>query len=261
MKKVRFHIFNKSAEQTANIMRKVLKKYKYIKVLHIDNKCLIESDQIDGSLNTWLVERLVCMKRFLGKWHRDHSLFNQDLSDKISEKYKTCISRFGFWTSADDPEEMEIYEYDVYKTSLRLKGVPSYKAAALARRVTGFEDKIPDINKPWLRNRYIQELVDYYGLDREQATKKVDRYYKSYDIPLPPKEEIDPEVVKVNHEKANKRFNDMIETLRFLSTAKERARWLKRNDDFIGGFLLASLLAKNGREWFVENVGEIEGIT
>ena len=261
MKKVRFHIFNKSAEQTANIMRKVLKKYKYIKVLHENDKCLIETDQIDGSFNTWLVERLVCMKRFLGKWHRSHAAYNQDRCDEIAEKYQTCISRFGFWTSADDPEEMEIYEYDVYKTSLRLKGVPSYKAAALARRVTGFEDKIPDINKPWLRNRYIQELVDYYGLDREQATKKVDRYYKSYDIPLPPKEEIDPEVVKVNHEKANKRFNDMIETMRILSTPKERAKWLNRNEDFLGKLMLNFLLVKHGREWFVENIGEVEGIT
>jgi hypothetical protein len=77
---------------------------------------------------------------------------------------------------------------------------------------------------------------------------------------LAPKKEIDPEVVKASREKVNKKFNDMIETLRFLSTAKERARWLKRNDDFIGGFC-ASLLAKNGREWFVENVGEIEGYT
>jgi len=261
MKKVRFHIFNKSAETTANIMRKVLKKYKYVKVLHIDDKCLIVSDQINGSMNTWLVERLVCMKRFLGKYHRNHPAYDEAKCEKISEKYQTCISRFGFWTSADDPEEMEAYDYDVCKTSLRLKGVPFYKATVLARKITGFEDLIADNIKPCIRGRYIHELVNYYGLSEQEATRKVDRYYKSYDIPLPPKEKIDPEKVKANAEKANKKLMDMIATLKFLGCPKSRAKWLRRNDDFIGLLFLTHLLGKHGREWFVENVGEIEGIT
>jgi hypothetical protein len=261
MKKVIFHIFGKSPELTTHIMSKIWSKYKYIRVYCEDSKCIIASNQISGSLNSWLIERLVSSKRFLGKFHMNHPAYNAERVEKISDKYQTCISRFGFWTSGDYPEESHQLNYDIYKTALRLKGVPSYKAVILAQNATSYNPPIPDNLKPLVRRLYIHELVKYYGHNQAIATRKVDRYFKSFDIPEPPKEPIDKELVRQNTIKANQKLMDMIATLKFLGCPKARAKWLKRNDDFIGSLFLTFMLQKHGRDWFLENVGEVEGIT
>ena len=268
MKTVAFHIFGKSAERTAYLMRKVLRRYPFLRFGVEGGRCVISSDQVNGSLNGWLIDRLLKSRRFLGRYHRSHPLYDADRTEAAQDRYHTCLCRFGYWDSVDaTPEDMRHFEWSVRKMTLRLRGLPDYRAALRATRETGHDPHPPggdgaeEEAKHWVRRGYIAELVKRYGYDPAEAQRRVDRHFKRYDVPLRPREPVDPEVRRANAERQGERMNEMMSILKFLGCPKERRRWLRRNDDFLGDLFLRFVLAKHGREWFVEKIGEIEGIT
>ena len=271
MKRVAFHIFGRSAERTAYLMRKVLRRYPYLRVGVEGARCVISSDQVSGSLNTWLIERLLRSRLFLGRYHDGHVLYDAERKEAVEERYRTCLCRFGLWDSVDaEPEELRGFDYSVRRTELRLKGLPDYSASARAMRELSYDpyppDRIDDSVRAamhLIRRGYIEELVERYGVDPETAVRRVDRRFKRYDVPMPEirRAPVDPEVARRNSEAQNKRLTDMMDTLKFLGCPRRRRLWLMRNDDHIGDLFLRFVLHKRGREWFVERVGEIEGIT
>lgn len=256
MKKVIFTIIGKSAEQTAYLMRKVLKKYKYINVIVEDKNCFIVSDQVSGTLNTWLVNHLLESKRFMGRFHRDHPLFDIERMEELTDRYYSVLCRFGFWDSEDYPNELAFFNFRVNRTKLKLQGLPLYKACYLAEKRSGYVPQLGDAAKPMTRSHFIRELMDRYNNDEAIATKKVDRYFSNYNIKVEPAQST-PECKR----KMAERFNNMVSTLKFLGSAKSRANWIKRNANIVDEIMLYSFIEKQGRDWFIDNIGEIEGIT
>lgn len=260
-KKVVFHIHGKTAERTAYIMAKVLKRHKYINVAVEDGECVLTTSHVDGSFNSWLIEYLTESKRFLGRFHRDHPLYNNEKIEASIERHEGVACRFGWWESGDMPEEKSMFDYHRQRVAFSLSGFPKYLCVLRAMKVTGYNAEPHDDNKGWQRKNYIYDLVKNYGFDEAEATKRVDKYFAHYNIEPAPKKPISREEKKRNARKTQERCEKMIGVLRMYSSPKQRAEYINRSGNIVDWLYLRFLLQKYGREWFVENVGEITGLT
>ena len=263
MKKAIFHIHGKSAKTTTRIMTRVLQKYKFIKVNLEENKCVISSDQVPDSLNSWIIQRLLKSKIFLGKYHSSHPLFNDDVKTQKQDKYKAAISRFGYW-ECSDIEEMTMFLYHKRRVELMLTNMPDWQATKQAKLETNYNHEPHDSFKGVTRSNFIEDLVKYHNHTEEEATRVVDREYPHYNIPIPKFDDIEKSKTPEERQERNRLWSEKlqktIDILKFY-TPKERAKYIKDDSRFLEFLMLIALLRDKGRDWFVENVGEIHGIT
>jgi len=261
-KKVIFYIHGKTAEKTAYLMSKVLKKYKFIKVAVENGECVFTTDQVDGSFNSWLIEMLLESKTFLGKYHENHPLhYLTKRIQKLQERYESVVCRFGWWDSMEYPNDLEVFEYHRQRMIFMLKGMPKYLANYHAANIVGNVHEPHDDCKGFTRESYISDLVENYGDSEEQATKKVDKYFAHYNIAPSLPKPIDPVVEEENKIKMMEHFRKLVDVLSYYTSAKARKDYLNRSGTIVDFLYLGSLIQRHGRTWFIENIGEIEGLT
>ena len=215
-----------------------------------------------SSFNTWLIELLLESKRFLGKFHKDHPLYSLTArTRKMQETKEIVVSRFGWWDSCDYPEDLAHFNFHCERMFNVLQGMPKYLADYRAKKTLNYEHEPHDDSKGWRRKNYIHDLVNHFGVSEAEATRKVDKYFAHYNIEPTPEKPIDPAQKEANNKKMAEHYNKLIEILRFYTSPKARANYLKRSCTFLDHLYLTFLVKKYGRTWFVENIGEIEGVT
>ena len=256
MNKAYFHIHGKDAEKTAYLMRKILRKKTFIQVSVENGECIISSREISGSISNWLCDYLLSSKRFMGKFHEEHIAHNKYQKNYYFERYNQVPSRFGFF-ECNDIEDYDFYQYCKIRTGQLLMGVPEYLAEKTAFDESGYVDQVVDTFKVIRRKSFIRDLVIYHNKSITEATKLVDVYWSHYNIIT--KEPTEEEILKMR-EKVKDESQKLIEILKFYSP-KQRRRYLDEPENFTQFFLVMNMILKKGHEWFIENCGEIEGIT
>ena len=206
LKQVWFHIHGKSPEKTVNIMTKVLKKLKYIKVNLIDNKCIIQTEYVPDSFNSWLIDKIINSKKFMGKFH--NLKLTPELANKISKaqiKIQTCISRFGFWDSVDYPEDQVFGDFLIRKTQCLLNNIPLWKAVKIASKQSKHEISKPEGEFAYsLKMDYIENLVKYHKLTKSEAENIINREFPYLtNVEKPEKTKVTKEVMETINRKTN----------------------------------------------------------
>ena len=258
-KQARIMIHGKTSQKTAQILSKVLRKYKFVKVDCIEGMCIVSSDQIPDSLNTWLIDILLNSKMFLGKYHHKHPLYNRKRSHRLQEKFVTAISRFGFWESTDYPEDNVFFEYLVSKTRCLLNGMPLWKAVKIARDESGCQITLPDSPYAYdFKLSLIQNLVDYFAKSQEEALEIINLEFPEYKNAA--RLEMDNsnkmEIQKIMYNK----IQELIGILKFY-TPKERRKYIEQGDRMDKFLVFIFIMQSKGRQWVVDNIGEVEGWT
>ena len=256
MNKAFFYIHGKDAEKTAYLMRKVLQKKTFIKVSVENGECIISSREISGSISTWLCDYLINSKKFMGKFHEKHIAHNKYQKNHYLGRYKQVPSRFGFF-ECNDIDEYDFHQYCKIRTQQLLMGVPEYLAEKRAFDESGYVDQVVDTFKVIRRKSFIKDLVVHHNKNVKEATKLVDVYFSHYNIV--PKEPTEEEI-RARHERIQNKSQELIEILKFYSP-KQRRRYLEDPNNFTQFFLAMNLILTKGHAWFIENCGEIEGIT
>jgi DNA-directed RNA polymerase beta subunit len=261
LKQVWFHIHGKSPEQTTKIMTIVLKKFKFIKVKYSIDKCIIESNDVPDSLNCWIIDILLKSKVFLGKFHEKHPLFTSKMAKKIDRvqlRIQTCISRFGFWDSIDYPEDKEFGDFLIRKTQYLLKKTPLWKAIKMASQESTYEIiKQDDVFAHNNKMELINNLTQHHNTTIKQATEIINREFPQLaDVQKPERTKISQKEIETINEKTRQ----LIETLKFYSP-KNRRKYLDDKDNFDKFVIFAALFQRKGKQWIIENIGEVENWT
>lgn len=259
LKQIWFHIHGKTPEKTVIIMTKVLSKIKFIKVNLINNKCIIQTESVPDSFNSWLIDKIISSKKFMGKFHS--SIASEKLSRKISFtqiKIQTCMSRFGFWDSVDYPEDELFGSFLIKKTQYLLAKFPLWKSVKLASEESGFIIKKPEKTYAYdVKTDYINNLIKYHKTPEDEAEAIINREFPHLaDVGKPENTQVSKEVMEL----INRKTIELIETLKFYSP-KSRKKYLEETNNFDKFLIFAALFHKKGRDWVVENIGEVESWT
>lgn len=259
LKQVWFHIHGKTPEKMVNIMTKVLSNFKFINVNLIDNKCIIETESVPDSLNSWLIDKLLSSKKFMGQYHS--SIISKKKSIKIGYlqmKIQTCISRFGFWDSVDYPEDKVFGNFLIIKTQHMLDNLPLWQAVKLASATSGHVVKEPEkIYAYSVKTDYIDNLIRYHDTPTNEAEAIINKEFPYLaDIKEPQNVQISKESI----EAINRKTIELIEILKFYSP-KSRKNYLEQSNNFDKFLIFASLFNEKGRDWVVDNIGEVESWT
>lgn len=264
-KQVWFHLHSHSPEITVKIMTKILEKYKFLKVFLHDNRCIISSVDVPDSLNSWIIEKILNSKRFMGRYHPAHNLYTHPTTQKririAQGRMQACMSRFGFWDSIDYPEEKVFGEFLVRKTQYLLMKKPLWQAIKLSLQETSHI--LATLEGKWAISFKIdlyKDMVKYHEHSKEEALTIIHRefpYLENFPIRMPVEDnEISKEVIQT----IQKKTHDLIQTLKFYSP-KQRKSYLEKSENFDKYLIFVALFHRNGKEWIVENIGEIESWT
>jgi hypothetical protein len=261
LKEVWFHIHGKSPEQTVKIMTKVLKKFKFIQVKIGIDKCIIQTNEVPDSFNCWLINILLSSKLFLGKFHEKHPLFTKKMSRRINNiqsKIQTCISRFGFWDSIDYPEDKVFGDFLIRKTQYLLNKKPLWKAVKMASQESKYQIIKPDdVFAHTTKMELIQNLTLHHNTTTKEATEIINKEFPELaNAQKPEKTKISQKEI----ENINEKTRQLIETLKFYSP-KNRRKYLDNSDNFDKFILFTALFQQKGKQWIIENIGEIESWT
>ena len=249
--KVWFFIHGKSAEKTAQLVSVVLKKYPFIKVVVEDSKCILVCHDMGKEPSTWIVQKLLESKKWLGKFHPKHPCHNVERVNYLIQKYNSGICRFGFFDCYEYPSDLKLANYFVDLHNNIRKKLPLYLAEKNALISSGHIFEYSNNTKITKREHYIDNLIKFSGMSRKDAINLIDQEFPDWKNlqPDPP-----PKMIKLP---SKKMALELAKKLAFLSP-KRRAKQLKEN---IMDILLFRLLLENkGAAWILENIGPIPGI-
>jgi len=256
LKKVWFYIHGRTPEFTVKVMTKVLAKHKFIQVNLEENKCIISSNEVPD-LNDWIINNLIESKRFLGKFHKDHPLHNQRKYNATLQRIQATLCRFGFWDCASYPEDAVFNDFLIKKTNYLIKKFPLWKAVKLAAQESGHELPDDPTTRYMKKIDYVNDLTRYHKVSAEQALLIIEKEFPEIAKAEKPKETA---MTRAQMEKIRKKTEELIQTLRFYSP-RGRKEYLDRGENFDKFIIFTSLFAKKGREWVIENIGEVESWT
>lgn len=258
MVKVFFWINRLSAEQTAKILRRILRKKSYIKVVVQDNKCILNCYDVGNDPVGYIVEYLVDKKIFMGKYHCS---FQRPFSfEAKQDRYQIPVCRFG-WFDACLLEDMQEFNFWKKRFENLRSGMAMHEADLDAHAETGFEFNSNDENKRYRYDSYIRDLVKYKKHSEEEAKSVIDSIFPGWkDIPVKVHKPfvMTPEKKKEYAKKEMEMMDKLVGMLRFMSP-KMRRRYLDKN--LLDELRIRSLSRFHGKEWIVENIGEIPGYT
>lgn len=254
MKKVFFWMSRLKVEKVAKIMQRVLQNCPFIKVVVEDGACVFHCVDMGSDPASWIIERLVNSKLFMGHFHSDK--VSMDLLNRTSNRYYMATCRFGYFDLCNY-EDMSFCKYLIKKFELQKGGLPYYAAEMLASECEGYPLNFKDEVKVYRRNDYIRDLVDFHGKTKEEATALIDCEFPGWkDIVLEEKKFID---VDHSNELEAKIVDDLIGRLSFMGP-KSRSRYLNSSDNILDFVRVMTLYHTFGSEWLLENVGRIPGI-
>jgi len=256
LKKVWFHIHGRTPEFTVKVMTKILAKHKFIQVNLEENKCIISSNEVPD-LNDWVIQNLIKSKRFLGKFHRDHPLHNQRKYEAVLQRIQATLCRFGFWECTNYPEDAVFNDFLIRKTDYLIKRFPLWQSIKLAAQESGHELPDDPDTRYIKKEDYINDLTRYHKMTVEQATRIIEIEFPEIAKAQKPKET---DLTREQMEKIKNKIEQLIQTLRFYSP-KGRKEYLDRGENFDKFIIFSALFAKQGRDWIIENIGEVESWT
>lgn len=250
--KVLFWIHRFDAEKTASIMKRVFKKKPYIKVGVEDGHCILNCHDMGTDATTHFCDFLVNHKGFMGRFHSQHP-DSDNLSDK-KEKYEMAACRFGFWDLYDYPNDIEKYKMMLARFNMMRAGVPMYQADMAVFGVSHKDD--PEVRYNRFAT-YVYNLVKFHGKTEDEAKEIIEGLYPGWGV-KPPKKVFTKKQKLDSAMREAKLVHDLIEKLKFMGP-KHRRRYLREN--FIDEVRFKLILKKFGRDWVMENIGPVPGIT
>jgi hypothetical protein len=259
MKKVWFWISGMSAEKTAKIAFWLFKKYKFIKINIEEEKCMLFCHDMGTYPNSWIAEKLLENKKFLGRFDTNHNLYNSKLLEKTCNRYFLAVCRFGYFDLFNYPEDKEIASFTLRRFYNQKSGMPFYLADLDA---FNFINKEPDFNdniKCYRRTEYIHDLVRFFGKTKSEATKIIDDKFPTWkNIKI-----IKPKINSISIKKKNKleikKTNDLVHKLQFMSP-KMRKCYLQKSENIIDFLRFRTICEIKGNNWVLENIGKVPGI-
>ena len=103
----------------------------------------------------------------------------------------------------------------------------------------------------------IQNLTLHHNTTRKEATEIIDKEFPELaNAQKPEKTKISQKEI----ENINEKTRQLIETLKFYSP-KNRRKYLDNSDNFDKFILFTALFQQKGKQWIIENIGEIESWT
>lgn len=271
VKKAWLFIHRLDAEKICSIAKRIFAKYAYIKPKVEDGKCIILCHDMPDSPTSWLIDKLLDSKRFMGKYH----ISNKDREKLLSEdRFWMSICRFGYWDVFDygrdkdedgNPVDQPIEKYTLYmleRFRLLRKGHPLHKAMKMASEKTGHSlDNFTDSQMINQKHFCVGNLVDYFGKSDEEATEIVLQEFPAWAKAQPPVSV--PKTPEEQHrlnQNLLMKIEQLVKKLAFYSP-KMRAKYLNDNDHFTDFILFTTLVMPKGIEWVRQNIGEITGFT
>jgi hypothetical protein len=252
LKKVWFHLHPQNPQTTVKILKKFFKKITYINVNLEDKKCIISSTEVPD-LNSWVIEKLLSSKVFMGRYHLDHPT---PKVSKIAERVLTPATRFGYMNSVNYPEDKDMGQFFVTRTDALLNKMPMWLANKLAAITSGWGPEPTGKFKTLTRNEYVEDLVKHHKKTKEEAQAIIDKEFPQF---LVDTEEVTPTPEEI-HKAINDKAHELIKTLKFYSP-KERKQYLDRIENFDKYINFGTLCQVKGREWILDNVGEVQDWT
>lgn len=271
VKKGWLFIHRLDAERICSIAKKIFERYAYIKPIVEDGKCIIVCHDMPNSPTSWLIDRLLDSKRFMGKYH----ISNEERENLSSEdRFCMAICRFGYWDVFDygrdkddngNPVDQPVEKYTLYmleRFRLLRKGRPLYKAMKMASKKTGYSlDNFTDSQMINQKDFCVSNLVDYFGKSKEEATELVLNEFPAWAKAQPPiLVPKTPEEQNRMNQNLMMKIEQLVKKLAFYSP-KMRAKYLNDNDRFCDFLIFTTLVRSKGIEWIRENIGEIPGFT
>jgi hypothetical protein len=240
------------ANKTANILKKIFRKISYIHISIEGNKCIISSTEVPD-LNSWVIDKLLNSKKFMGVYHPDHPNFKVS---KTAERILTPATRFGYFNCVN-LNDKDMGQFFIERTNHLLNKMPLYLANKLAEQ-TARVKIMPEENKykDLTRTEYIEDLVHNHNTSRKDAETLIDYEFpellvKNKETPLTPNQ-----IQKIINDKAE----ELIKTLRFYSP-KERKKYLDKIENFDKYIIFGTLFKTKGRDWIVNTIGEVQDWT
>ena len=259
VKKVWFYIHRFDAAKTAHVARIILRKYPFIKPTVEGDKCILLCSDMGKDPSSWVIEKLVENKRFLGHFHSESKRYNAERHEYLTEMHHAAVCRFGFFDLYDVPDDLEFANFIVGKLQNTLSGQPAYLAEENASISSGHKLNFSNEIKVERRKMYIYNLVRFHNYSKELATLTIDRKFPEWkDIKIE-KKKISPREERKRARDEYKKALELAKKLAFMS-AKDRKNHLSQNNNLFEFLLFVKLCKVKGREWILENVGPVPGI-
>lgn len=257
-KKVWFYIHNFPLAKTLRVAKHFLKKYKFIKCVIEDDKCILICHDMGKYPSSWIINKCISMKSFIGKYHRKHPLYNSKRNAKTVDRYQAAACRFGYFDIYDWPNDKQHANFILTKLKKQLEGKPFYQAEHEAAAECNHKLNQESSHKYIKRYEYIKDLVNFFGHTEESATQLIDKELPSYKDaqPKPPMTKAQRDK-KISSEKV--KIDELIGKL-LLMSPKHRKKYLN-DDENMGDFIRFIFIVKTrGVEWVKNNIGSIPGI-
>jgi hypothetical protein len=208
--------------------------------------------------SSWVIEKLVENKKFLGHFHSGSKRYNAERHEYLTEKHHAAVCRFGFFDLYDVPDDLQFANFILGKLQNTLSGQPAYLAEENASISSGHKLNFSNEIKVERRKMYIYNLVKFHNYSKELATLVIDRRFPEWkDIKIEKKKII----LRDERKRARDEYRKALELAKKLAFMSPKKRKIYLESDNFFEYILFMMLCKvKGKEWILENIGPVPGI-